>query len=161
MPSGFLRSVLPVRIRAQGEHKRQRFFAGEKIRLLGGGAQQIQRDHRAGIHQSDQQTLRGGECFCTGGRLTCAHAGFDKRRRGRGQLRVPRQVQTKRMLLKPALRIVKRQQRVLLLPPMGGAGYLELFGYQEKIPSSRGRDPPRSMRREFRCRSLETLDQIR
>ncbi len=122
MPPGLLRRVLPVRIRAQGEDGRQRFFAGEKIRLFGDRAQQVQRDHRAGIHQADQQTLRVGECFRAGGRLARAHAGFDKRGRGGRQLRVARQVQTKGMLLKPALRIVKRQQRVLLLPPMGGAG---------------------------------------
>jgi hypothetical protein len=91
---GFLRGMLPVRIGAQGEHKRQRLAVGEKIRLLAHRAEQIQRYHVAGGDQAGQQALRlldGG-----GGRrrMAAPHAGFEERRCRRRQLRGPRQEET-------------------------------------------------------------------
>ena len=58
MARGFLRSMLPVRIGAQGKHKRQRLAVGQKIRLLADRAKQIQRHHVAGGDQAGQQALR-------------------------------------------------------------------------------------------------------
>jgi hypothetical protein len=48
VPGGFLRSMLPVRIAAQGENEGQRLAVGEKIRLLPHRAQQVERHHAAG-----------------------------------------------------------------------------------------------------------------
>jgi hypothetical protein len=92
MAGGFLRSMLPIRIGAQANNVGQRLFMGQEIRLLTHPAQQIQRHHLAGGNQSGQQCL----CLLQGGRagssLRAPHAGFDKGRRGRRQLRPPRQI---------------------------------------------------------------------
>ncbi len=87
---GFLRSMLPIGIGAQAKHVGQRLGVGQKIRLLAHRAQQIQRHHAAGGDQPSQQRLRLLDRGRTGSRLRAPHAGFDKRRRGRRQLRPPR-----------------------------------------------------------------------
>jgi hypothetical protein len=117
---------------------------GEKIRLLPYGSKQIQRHHAAGGDQARQQPLRlldGG--WARRGR-SAPHAGFDKGGRGRGQLRLPGQVQAQGMLAEPVLRIIESEDRVLLLAPVRRPCCLELLCYQENFLFS-----ARSERRGF------------
>jgi hypothetical protein len=82
--------MLPVRIGAQAKHVRQRLAVGQKIRLLAHRTEQVQGDHTAGGDQARQQPLRLLDGRHTGRGLRHAHAGFDKGRRRRRQLRAPR-----------------------------------------------------------------------
>ena len=124
---GFLRSMFPIRIGPQREHRGQRVSVGEKIRLLAQRAQQIQRDHRAGGGEAGQQGLRLLDGRRTGGRLGAAQAGFDKRGRRRRQLRAAGQIKAQGMLGQPTLRVFKGENGVLLLAPVRRPCCLELL----------------------------------
>jgi hypothetical protein len=63
--------------------------------------------------------------------LPVAHASFDKGRRRRRQLRVPRQIKAQGMLLQPALRVIEGEDGTLILAPVRRPCCLELFCYQE------------------------------
>ena len=89
---GFLRSMLPIRIGAQAKNVGQRLLMSQEIRLLTHPAQQIQRHHLAGSNQASQQCVRLLQRGRTGSGLRAPHASFDKGRRGRRQLRTPRQI---------------------------------------------------------------------
>jgi hypothetical protein len=125
--------MLPVLVAAQGKHVRQRVAVGEKIRLLPHRAEQIQRHHVAGGNQARQQPLRLLDGRRAGSGRSASHAGFDKGGRGRGQLRLPGQVQAQGMLAEPALRIIESEDRVLLLAPVRRPCCLELLCYQENF----------------------------
>jgi hypothetical protein len=92
MAGGFLRRMLPIRIGAQAKNVGQRLLLGQEIRLLTHPAQQIQGYHLARCNQAGQQCLRLLQGGRAGGRLRAPHAGFDEGRRGRRQLRPPRQI---------------------------------------------------------------------
>jgi hypothetical protein len=87
---GLLRSMLPIRIRAQAKNVGQRLGVGQKIRLLAHRPEQVQSDHATACHQSGQQSLRLLDGRRTRRRLCTAHAGFDEGGRGRRQLRATR-----------------------------------------------------------------------
>ncbi len=87
----------------RAKNEGQRLAVGEKIRLLAHRAQQIQRHHGAGGDQPRQQPLRLLDRGRTGRGLRAPHAGFDKRGRGRRQLRAPGQIKAQGMLFEPAL----------------------------------------------------------
>ena len=94
VPGGFLRSMLPVRIAAQGENEGQRFAVGEKIRLLPHRAQQVERHHAAGGDQPRQQLLRLPDGGRTRRGLPASQASFHERGGRRRQLRLPGQIKT-------------------------------------------------------------------
>jgi hypothetical protein len=90
MAGRFLRSMLPIRIGAQTKNVGQGLLMGQKIRLLTHPAEEIQRHHLARCNQAGQQRLRLLQGGRPRGSLCASHAGFDKGRRGRRQLRAPR-----------------------------------------------------------------------
>ena len=57
MPGGLLRSMLPIRIAPQGNHKGECLAMSQKIRLFPYRAQQVQRHHRPRCDQPRQQAL--------------------------------------------------------------------------------------------------------
>jgi hypothetical protein len=110
---------------------------GKKIGLLAHRPKQVQRDHIAGGDQARQQPLCQLNRGSRGRGVTAAQAGFDKRRCGRRQLRVPGQKEAQRMLAAPGLCVVKGEKGALVLAPVRRPCCLELFCYQEG-PFSRG-----------------------
>jgi hypothetical protein len=66
---------------------------GQEIRLLTHPAEEIQRYHLARGNQPGQQCLRLLQFRRAGSSLRASHAGFDKGRRGRRQLRSPRKIE--------------------------------------------------------------------
>ena len=130
---GFLRSMFPVRIGAQGKHVGQRLAVSEKIRLFPHRAQQIERHHGAGGDQARQQLLRLLDGGCSRRGLPAPHAGFDERGGGRRQLRLPRQIKAQGMLCQPALRVIEGEDGALLLAPVRRPCCLELLCYQESL----------------------------
>jgi hypothetical protein len=133
VPGGLLRSMLPVRIAAQGENEGECLAVGEKIRLLPHRAQQVERHHAARGDQPRQQLLR----LLDGGRtrrgLPAAQASFDERGGRRRQLRCPGQIKAQGMLRQPALRVIEGEKGALLLAPVRRPCCLELFCYQESL----------------------------
>jgi hypothetical protein len=87
---GFFRSVLPIGIRAQAKNIGQRLAGNEKIRLLAGGAKQVQRHDGARVNQPGEQRLGRGNRVGPGGCRRGPQHCFHKGRRGRRQLRAPR-----------------------------------------------------------------------
>jgi hypothetical protein len=83
---GFLRRMLPIRVRAQGKDEGQRLAVGDKIRLLAHRAQQVQGHHVARGNQACQQLLRLLDGSRPGRGMSAPHAGFDKGGRGHRQL---------------------------------------------------------------------------
>jgi hypothetical protein len=90
---GFRWSVLPVSIGTQAEDIGQSLAGNKKIRLLPGGAKKVKCHHGAGFDQPGQQHLGRGNRVASGGCRRAPQHCFHKRRRGRRQLRAPRQVQ--------------------------------------------------------------------
>jgi hypothetical protein len=133
VPRGFLRRLLPVRISAQGKNVGQGLAVGEKIRLLGHRAQQIERHYRAGGNEAGHQTMRLLDRGCTGLCLPAPHAGFDEGGCGRRQLRLPRQIKAQGMLRQPTLCLIEGKDGALLLAPVRRPCCLELLCYQESL----------------------------
>jgi hypothetical protein len=127
--------MLPIGIGAQAKNVGQGLARDQKIRLLTHPAQQVQRHHAAGRGQPRQQSLRlfagGGTKIRTGSSLRAAHAGFDKRRRRRGQLRPPGQIKTQGVPCQPALCIVEGKEGALVLAPVRRPCCLELLCCQD------------------------------
>jgi hypothetical protein len=120
---------------------------GEKIRLLAHCAQQVQRHHGAGGDQARQQPCACSMAPAPGRGLPAPHAGFDKGRRGRRQLRAPGQIKAQGMLFEPALRVIEGEDGALLLAPVRRPCCLELLCYQESpFPRFRSRQTPANNR---------------
>ena len=131
MARGFLRRMFPVPFGAQGKHEGQRLGMGKEVGLLAHGTQQIQRDHGAGGDEAGEQTVRLRDRGGIGRSLPVAHAGFDKGRRRRRQLRMPGQIKAQGMLFEPTLRVIEGEDGTLILAPVRRPCCLELFCYQE------------------------------
>jgi hypothetical protein len=104
---------------------------GKEVWLLAHGAEQIQPHYGAGGDEAGHQTVRLLDRSGIGRGLPVAHASFDKGRRRRRQLRVPRQIKAQGMLLQPALRVIEGEDGTLILAPVRRPCCLELFCYQE------------------------------
>ncbi len=124
---GFFRGVLPIGIRTQTEDIGQRLPPDEKIRLLADGAKQVERHHAAGFNQPGEQRLGLGNRIASRGCRRSPRHCFDKRRRGRRQLRAPRQVEAQRVLFEPVRGVVQGEEGIFLLAPMRRSCCLELL----------------------------------
>ena len=124
---GFFRGVLPIGIRTQAEDIGQRLRGNEKIRLLADGAKQVERHHGAGVNQTGEQRMGLGNRVACRGCCRGPQHGFNKRRRGRRQLRAPRQVEAQRVLFEPARGVVQGEEGIFLLAPMRRSCCLELL----------------------------------
>jgi hypothetical protein len=119
--------MLPVWVRAEGDHKRQRLARGEKIGLIPHPAQKIKWHHASGAGQPGHEVTSSFDRSHIRRGVIAPHAGFDKRRCGGRQLCLPRQIKAQGMLLKPRLAILEGKDRILLLAPMRRPCCLELL----------------------------------
>jgi hypothetical protein len=90
---GFFRSMLPIGIRTQAQNIGQCLAGHEKIRLLADGAKQVERYYGAGCNQPGEQRLGPGNRVRSRGCRRGPKHRFHKGRRGRRQLRAPRQIE--------------------------------------------------------------------
>jgi hypothetical protein len=119
--------MLPIGLRAQGDHEGQRLARGEKVRLFPTTGQKIQRHCASGAGQPSHEVTGSFDRSHIRSGLVAPHAGFDKRRRGHRQLRLPGQIKAQGMLLKPPLGILNGKDRILFLAPMRRPCCLELL----------------------------------
>jgi hypothetical protein len=135
---GLLRSLLPITIRAQAEHVRQRLAMNQKIRLFTHSAQQVERYYASLGAQTGQPCLRLLDgCHIRRG-LGTPQTGFHKGRGRRRQLRPPGQIKAQGMLFEPAFRVVEGEEGALVVAPVRRPCCLELLCCQ-MIPRFRSR----------------------
>ena len=118
--------ALGVALRLQRVEIGQRFGGGEEVRVLaheagdadaGCGAEEIQRNDRAGRDEACEHPGGGGDLL----RIRCgfrpAGNGFDECGRRHGQMLAAGQIEAERRVGEPALRVVEREQRIAILTP--------------------------------------------
>ena len=96
---GFLRSMLPIGIGPQAKHIRQRLACGPENPAA--HSPPPSRFNATTVPEAISRVSHPCACSiaaASGSRLRAPHAGFDKRRRRRRQLRPPRQIQAQGML---------------------------------------------------------------
>ncbi len=162
--TGCARSMFPVAVAAQCVDKRERLFTYQEIGMIGGRAEQVERQRGIGLDQPHQQALCRFDGRSRRSRVGFALAGLDKGRSGSSNLRLARKKQAEAGLQQPRLCVVQRQQGFTLLSPQGRAGCEKLFGCQRKPFSCAGgiwcmalRRPPKSSEKPAGYPSKNTL----
>jgi hypothetical protein len=111
------RRMFPIAVAAQRIHEGQRLKAHEKVGMIGGAAEQVQRQRGVGLDEANQQPFRCLDRRAGWSGIGLAEAGLDEGWSGGGNLRLAGKKQAEARVLKPCLRVVQSQQRLGLLPP--------------------------------------------
>jgi hypothetical protein len=112
---------LPLAIAADGNDPGKNVGGNEEVGLLREGAEEVERDDVAGIDEADGEIHRGGNGV--GGRQGAdgAHARFNKRGRGRGELGVTGKEEAEVNVVEPVSGVVVGEDRRGVLTPQRGA----------------------------------------
>ncbi len=133
MAAGRYRRLLPVPLPAQCNDKRQNLCLCKEIRLFSQRAKKIESDYFSGSDQPDQQLARLLDRRLWRSGIGCSLTSLNEGWCWRRQLNVTREKKTQRMLLEPALRILKRENRVPVLAPVRRPRGFELICCQKMI----------------------------
>lgn len=113
--------MLPVAITAEGVDERKSLDADEKIRMIAGGPQQVERQGRVRLDKPCEQIFCGFDGSAGRRGVGLAETGLNEGRRGRGNLCLAGKKKAEAGLLQPGLRVIEGEQRLGLLPPKGRA----------------------------------------
>jgi hypothetical protein len=120
------RLALGVALRLKRVEIRQRLRGGEEVRMLahearntdaGCGAEEIERDDRAGCDQPCEHLRSGGDLLWIRCGFRAAGNGFHKCGGRHRQMLLAGQIEAERRVGEPALRVVEREQRIAILTP--------------------------------------------
>ncbi len=109
--------MLPVTIAAQAEDEGQRIGADEEVGMIGGCAQQVERNSKVGIDKAAEHFTRGLDGSSGRGRVCFPQTRLDEGGRRTIQLRLAGQEEAEASLLQPGLGVFEGEDGVGVLAP--------------------------------------------